>query len=125
MTPTAQRRLAVVACCTVTGEPDGTHLSVEEWSPRWQEWLTSMALCGQSAEQGALPTDTVVTCTGCEGRRDHYERALTGRPTAEQEQIASLLGQVDRIRAWASATEHGAAAAEILQLLDQPHQEAP
>lgn len=84
------RRLAVVRCCTVTGEPDGTHLSVEEWSPRWGEWLTSMALCGQSAEQGALPGGTAISCTACEDFRDSYERALAGRPTAEQEELERL-----------------------------------
>lgn len=90
MTTTAQRRLAVVACCTVTGEPDGTHLTVEEWSPRWKEWLTGIALCGQSADQGALPAGTAVTCANCEGYRDHYERALASRPTAEQEALAAI-----------------------------------
>jgi len=94
MTATAQRRLAVVACCTVTGEPDGTHLAVEEWSPRWQEWLTGMALCGQSADQGALPTGTAVTCASCEGHRDHYERALAGRLAADSERAAGIVRAV-------------------------------
>jgi hypothetical protein len=93
----------VVACCTVTGEPDGTHLSVEEWFPRWDEWLTGIALCGQSAEQGTLPPDTPVTCQDCEGYRDTYERALAGRPTAEQEELAALRRKLARIEQMADA----------------------
>lgn len=95
MTETKSRRLAVVTCSTVHGEPDGIHLSVEEWVPHFGEWLTGLALCGQSADQGALDPATTVTCQGCEGYRDGYERALTGRPTAGQEQLAKLAAQLD------------------------------
>lgn len=98
MTSSKFRRLAVVTCCTVTGEPDGIHLSVEEWSPQWGEWLTGMALCGQSADQGALDPATPVTCQDCEGHRDCYERALSGQPTADQELLISVLAVVARIR---------------------------
>jgi hypothetical protein len=90
VTETKPRRLAVVECRTVMGQPDGIHLSVEEWEPKFSEWVTSLALCGQSAEQGALDPTTPVTCRACEGHRDHYERALSGRPTVEQEQLAKL-----------------------------------
>jgi hypothetical protein len=93
----------VVACSTVTGEPDGIHLSVEEWNARWGEWLTSMALCGRSAEQGALPEGTAVTCAGCEDRRDHYERILAGRPVAEQERLAEAEAKLRRIEQMADA----------------------
>lgn len=101
MADTDKRRLAVVECRTVTGDPDGTHLSVEGWHARLGEWLTSLALCGRSAEQGALPTGTAVTCADCESRRDSYERALAGRPTAEEEGIAAQRGKdiAFRIRA--------------------------
>lgn len=98
-------RLAVVACCTVTGEPDGIHLSVEEWEPRWGEWLTGLALCGQSAEQGALDPNTLVTCLNCQGYRDGYERALTGRPSVEQEELASLRHKLARIEEMTAAWE--------------------
>lgn len=89
------RRLAVVECRTITGDPDGTHLSVEGWNARLGEWLTSLALCGRSAEQGALPAGTAVTCADCEGYRDTYERALAGQPTAEEERVARLQAQLN------------------------------
>lgn len=92
-------RLAVVECRTVTGGPDGIHLSVEEWSPRFGEWFTGVALCGQSADQGALDPTTPVTCQGCERHRDSYERALTGRPTAEQDELAAARASIARLHA--------------------------
>lgn len=95
MTEMKPRRLAVVECRTVRGEPDSIHLSVEEWSPRFGEWFTGMALCGQSADQGALDPATSITCQGCESHRDGYERALSGRPTAEQEELTALRAHLD------------------------------
>lgn len=83
-------RLAAVACSTAAGDPDGVHLSVARWEERLEGWTTGAALCGQVADQGALPGGSEVTCSGCEGSRDTYERALTGRPTAEQERITRL-----------------------------------
>lgn len=102
---TGPRRLAAVRCLTIEGKPDGTHLSIEEWSPRWDEWLTGMALCGQSAEQGALPAGTTITCQPCENHRDNYDRALDGRPTAEQEELDTLRRKLDRIDQMATAWE--------------------
>lgn len=104
MTATERRRRIVrVACRTMEGKPDGVHLAVEEWIPRVEAWVTGPALCGQSAEQGALLGAPAVTCTGadgsCESYRDSYERALAGRPTAEQELIASLRAEVGRLTA--------------------------
>jgi hypothetical protein len=99
-TAARQRRIVPVACRTIEGEPDGIHLAVEQWVPRIEEWVTGWALCGQSAEQGALPADTVVTCAGhegsCESYRDSYERAIDGRPTAQREEIDRILA--DRAR---------------------------
>jgi hypothetical protein len=98
--PEHRRRIVPVACRTISGEPDGIHLSLEQWLPQWEEWATGAALCGQSAEQGALPADTPITCTGydgsCESYRDSYQRAIDGRPTAEQELIDSLRAEVAR-----------------------------
>lgn len=98
MTETPRPRLVAVTCTTRNGDPDGTHLSLEKWLPQWGEWATGPALCGQSADQGALPEGTPVTCTGfdgsCESYRDTYQRAIDGRPTAEQELITSLRDQV-------------------------------
>ncbi|MFD0032566.1 hypothetical protein ACFVJK_30715 [Streptomyces sp. NPDC127172] len=98
-----RRRIVPVACQTVRGEPDGIHLAVEEWLPRYEGWVTGPALCGQSAKQGALSADTAITCTGadgsCESYRDSYQRALDGRPTAQQELITSLRDEVARLTA--------------------------
>jgi hypothetical protein len=90
VTDTRHRRLVPVACVTVWGVPDGTHLSVEEWVPKLGEWVTGLALCGQSAEQGALDPTTPIDCGNCEDFRDGYERALSGRPTVAQEQLDKL-----------------------------------
>lgn len=99
MTEPRHRRLAPVACVTVWDVPDGVHLSVEEWVPKLGEWVTGLALCGQSAEQGALPPDSVITCRDCKDYRAPYERALHGRPVAEQEHLAEARAAVARVRA--------------------------
>lgn len=93
------RRLVPVTCSTVTGAPDGIHLSVAEWNDLWQEYLTGFALCGQSANQGELPVDTAITCPACEALRDTYERALARRPTAAEEQLAALQARVADLEA--------------------------
>ncbi|MDX3298573.1 hypothetical protein PV569_33470 [Streptomyces scabiei] len=94
-------RLVPVACTTVDGAPDGIHLSVEKWLPEFGERVTGQALCGRSAEQGALPADTPITCTdhvgSCESYRDSYERALDGRPTAQEEEMGRLRAEVGRL----------------------------
>ncbi|WP_333745484.1 hypothetical protein [Streptomyces sp. IBSBF 2950] len=94
-------RLVPVACTTVDGAPDGIHLSVEKWLPEFGERVTGQALCGRSAEQGALPADTPITCTGhegsCESYRDSYDRALGGRPTAAQEELDRVRAERDRL----------------------------
>jgi len=96
-----QRRIVPVACVTREGAPDGVHLSLLTWLPQWEEWATGPALCGQSAEQGALPDTTPVTCTGfdgsCESYRDTYQRIIDGRPTAHQEEVTALRAEVTRL----------------------------
>jgi hypothetical protein len=72
----ARRYLRPVSATTIAGEPDGVHLSVYEWLPRFEAWATGLALCGASADQGALPEDTIVTCSSCEAYRPKYERYL-------------------------------------------------
>ena len=99
-TPDRQRRIVPVACVTREGAPDGVHLSLLSWLPQWEAWATGPALCGRSAEQGALPEGTPVTCTGfdgsCESYRDSYQRAIDGRPTAHEEEVTQLRAEVDR-----------------------------
>lgn len=71
-----RRYLRPVRCLTVSGDPDGVHLSVYEWLPKFEAWATGLALCGASAEQGALPEGAEVTCSDCESYRPRYERYL-------------------------------------------------
>lgn len=99
-----KRGLVPVARLNLDTEPDLVHLSVLKWIPACEAWATGMTLCGRSASQGALPDGTLVTCQDCEGYRDSYERALSGRPTAEQEEIAELKAQLaDMVDAKASS----------------------
>lgn len=72
-----RRYLRPVTATTVSGEPDGVHLSLYEWLPKFEEWATGWALCGMSADQGALPEGTEVTCQGCLDYQPKYERMLT------------------------------------------------
>ena len=105
--PTHRRHLVPVACFTIEGQPDGIHLSVNEWVPTFEEWATGLALCGKSAEQGALPAGTVVTCQDCEGYRESYEQVLAGQPTAEQEQPAEADEELTREELQAMVDELG------------------
>jgi uncharacterized small protein (DUF1192 family) len=71
-----RRYLRPVSVTIVSGDPDGVHLSAYVWLPQFEAWATGLALCGASADQGALPAGTVVTCEGCEAYRPKYERYL-------------------------------------------------
>ncbi|MGW9238138.1 hypothetical protein ACWGRL_05280 [[Kitasatospora] papulosa] len=71
-----RRYLVPVARLNLAGEPDVIHLSVYQWLPAFQAWATGMAICGYSAQQGALPKATV-TCPECLQYRPRYERMLT------------------------------------------------
>lgn len=71
-----RRYLRAVARIQLPGEPEVVHLSLYEWLPQFEAWATGMALCGRSAEQGALPEGTAVTCPNCEVYRPTYEAAL-------------------------------------------------
>lgn len=71
-----RRYLVPVKRFEVSAESDVVCLSMYEWLPRWEEWVTGLALCGASAVQGALPEGTVVTCPECEAYRPKYERYL-------------------------------------------------
>lgn len=106
-TPNRRHRLVPVACCTTEGDPDGIHLLAEEWVERLGAWVTNgLAPCGRPgnlATLGTLPADTPITCTdgpgNCAAFRDAYQRALDGRPTAEQETIARLQSLVRELEA--------------------------
>lgn len=71
-----RRYLVPVERLRLPEEPDLVHLSLYEWEPRWEEWLTGLALCGRSTEQGALPDGTEVTCPGCGAYREKYQTVL-------------------------------------------------
>ncbi|MGW0948493.1 helix-turn-helix transcriptional regulator [Streptomyces sp. NPDC002623] len=80
----ARRYLRPVARIQLPNEPDLVHLSIYQWLAKWEEWATTFALCGASAEQGALPEDTEVTCPSCLAYRPTYEAALE-REVAKRE----------------------------------------
>lgn len=71
-----RRYLRPVARLQLPDQPDVVHLALYAWEPRFEEWVTGMALCGASAEQGALPEATAVTCEGCLGYQPQYEAVL-------------------------------------------------
>lgn len=95
----SRRYLRPVAVTLISGAPDGVHLSLYEWLPQWEEWATGLALCGASAEQGALPEGTPVTCADCERYRPKYERMLDPGYRPEEDDPEVLRARLDRIRA--------------------------
>jgi len=98
-----RRYLRPVAVTLISGAPDGVHLSLYEWLPQWEEWATGLALCGASAEQGALPEGTPVTCADCERYRPKYERMLAPGYRPEDDDPEALRAKLERIRADMSA----------------------
>ena len=96
---TSRRYLRPVRVTTLSGEPAGVHLSVYEWLPKFEAWATGMALCGESADQGALPEGTEVTCAGCLAYQPKYERYLAPGYRPENDDPAVLWAKLDRIRA--------------------------
>ncbi|TXS50129.1 hypothetical protein [Streptomyces sp. t39] len=70
------RYLVPVGRLLLPDEPDLVHLSIYAWEPRGGDWVTGLALCGRSTEQGALPDGTAVTCQGCGEYRPTYQAAL-------------------------------------------------
>lgn len=90
----ARRYLVPVARLQLPDEPDLVHLSVYEWLPRWEHWATGLALCGYSAEQGALPEGTAVTCGECEAYRPRYERYLAPGYKPEDDDPKALRARV-------------------------------
>lgn len=99
-----RRYLRPVRVTTISGEPDGVHLSVYEWLPGFEAWATGLALCGASAEQGALPEGTVVTCPGCEAYRPKYERYLAPGYRREDDDPEVLRSRLDVLRTQAEAS---------------------
>ncbi|MFF8992623.1 hypothetical protein ACF09H_22340 [Streptomyces sp. NPDC014983] len=77
---TSRRYLVPVARLELPGEPDLVHLALYQWLPRAEEWVTGLALCGRSTEQGALPDSTAVTCLRCEAYRPKYQAVLDRAP---------------------------------------------
>jgi hypothetical protein len=101
---TARRYLVPVARLDLPGEPDVVHLSLYTWEPRWNEWVTDLALCGRSTEQGALSAGTKVSCGECLEYRPRYEAALARQTRAVQAREAA---RSERAHAAATA-ENGA-----------------
>lgn len=72
----SQLYLVPVAHLALPDEPDVVHLAQYSWQDRLEAWVTGLAICGRSAEQGPLPEGTEVSCEGC----------LKWRPVHEQVQ---------------------------------------
>lgn len=69
------------------GEPENTHLAVLSWNTRIEAWLTGLAVCGRSAAQGELDSETTVTCPECLEEKDRWEQILArrnGQPAGDQ-----------------------------------------
>ncbi|MEV2259162.1 hypothetical protein AB0J13_10940 [Streptomyces anulatus] len=116
MTETAEdltrRYLVPVARINLPSEPDVIHLSVYQWLPAFQGWGTGMAICGHSAQQGALLKATV-TCEGCLAYRPRYERMLSpgyrpedDDPEVLRDRLAAAVDERDRARRWAVSLEN-------------------
>lgn len=82
---TTRRYLVPVARLQLPDEPDLVHLSLYEWLPKWEEWATGWALCGTSAEQGALPKGTEVTCPDCQRYAPKYQATLDAQHHAAKD----------------------------------------
>jgi len=95
----SRRYLRPVRVTTVSGEPDGVHLSLYEWLPTFEEWATGWALCGASADQGALPEGTEVTCASCLEWQPKYERMLAPGYNPADDDPEVLRKRLERIRA--------------------------
>ncbi|MGY1548400.1 hypothetical protein [Streptomyces sp. MN6] len=63
----------------VADEDDGTHLAIYAYAPRITTWVTGPGVCGTTVQQGALPTETPVTCRACEALEEGYREMLEGR----------------------------------------------
>ena len=120
MTETAEDRerryLVPVARLNLAGQPELIHLSVYQWLPAFQAWATGMAICGYSAQQGALPKATV-TCPECLQYRPRYERMLTpgyrpedDDPDVLRKRLADVEEERDRLRARLTAVTDEAVA---------------
>ena len=99
-----RRYLRPVRVTTLSGDPDGVHLSLYEWLPKFDAWATGLALCGASAEQGALPEDTEVTCPSCLGYQPKYQMALDlqaglSRPPASEPELVAQAKLHEQVRA--------------------------
>ena len=98
----ARRYLVPVAHLQLPDEPVLVHLSLYEWLPQWEEWATRWALCARSAEQGALPEGTEVTCAGCEAYRPTYQAALDRQVGCRAPKQSAVLH--DQVRAVVKAS---------------------
>lgn len=125
-----RRYLVPVARLQLPDQPDLVHLSVYQWLPKWEEWATGLALCGASAEQGALPEGTKVTCPDCLQYRPKYERYLApgyrpedDDPVVLRRRAESAEREVEAARKFAGemrefCSPHGVAADYADQLLE-------
>lgn len=76
----------------VADEHGGIHLALYAYAPRVRTWVTSAGVCGTTAQQGALPTDTPLTCRDCQALEEGYREMLEGRTDPHRYCPACRLG---------------------------------
>lgn len=114
-----RRYLRPVRATVLSPNPDGVHLAVYQWLPRFDAWATGPGLCGESMRQGALPEGTAVTCTSCEAYRPKYERMLTPGYRPEDDDPEALRSRLNVLRTQAEASM--ALLGEFVTLADVTH----
>lgn len=77
-----RRYLVPVERLRLPDEPDLVHFSLYQWDACLEAWMTGLALCGRSTEQGALPEGTEVTCPNCPLYLPTYQAVLDAEAAA-------------------------------------------
>ena len=94
-----RRYLVPVDRIRLPDEPDLVHLALYEWQSRGEFWVTGLALCGRSTEQGPLAAGTEATCPDCQAFRPKYQAILDRQAgvAIERSTQAVLLSEVQRV----------------------------
>jgi hypothetical protein len=101
----SQVYLVPVASLALPDVPEAVHLAQYTWQERIEAWVTGLAICGWSTEQGPLAEGTEVTCDGCLKWQPVYEQVLAGHNKAweleqEDRRKRDLAGDTVENGAW-------------------------